>query len=138
MIRKYMHQCKQLLPIYGKYEREFLNHLRQQLKTFVAQNPNLTYEEMVTHFGSPKDIVVSYYDTIDDDYLLKKINLVKKIRGLLLIIILIVILFIEYRSYILYQVWLESQKPVKVYEDQTIEYISPDGQDNNSTTTNNN
>ena len=92
----------------------------------------------MTHFGSPKDIAVSYYDTIDDDHLLKKINLVKKIRGLLLISILIVILFIGYRSYILYEVWLESQKPVKVYEDQTIEYISPDGEDNNSTTTDNN
>ena len=125
MIRKYIRRCKQLFPIYGKYERQFLKRLQQQANEFIAQNPNITYEELVTQFGSPKDIVVGYYDTIDDDYLLKKLNLVKTIRRFFFTIVLVVVLFIGYRSYILYKVWLEAQEPVILYEESTIEYISP-------------
>lgn len=134
MIRKYIHRCKQLFPVYGKYERLFLKRLQQQATVFIAQNPNLTYEELVTQFGSPKDIVVGYYDTIDDDYLLKKLNLVTTIRRFFLAIVLVVVLFVGYRSYVLYQIWLEAQKPMTVYEDDTIEYIYPDEKANNSTT----
>ena len=49
----------------GAHKKVFLRN------EFIEQNPNLTYEELVTQFGSPKDIAVGYYDTIDDDYLLK-------------------------------------------------------------------
>ena len=138
MIRKYIHRCKQLFPVYGKYERLFLKQLQQQATDFIAQNPNLTYEELVTQFGSPKDIVVGYYDTIDDDYLLKKLNLVKTIRRFFLAIVLVVVLFVGYRSYVLYQIWLEAQKETIIYEDETIEYIYPTDEDNNSTNNNSN
>ena len=133
MIRKYIRRCKQLFPVYGKYERQFLKRLQQQANEFIEQNPNLTYEELVTQFGSPKDIAVGYYDTIDDDYLLKKLNLVKAIRRFFLAIVLVAVLFVGYRSYILYKVWLEAQEPVTFYEDETIQYIYPDEKDNNST-----
>ena len=125
MIPKYIRRCKQLFPVYGKYEHQFLKRLQQQANEFIAQNPNITYEELVTQFGSPKDIVVGYYDTIDDDYLLKKLNLVKTIRRFFFTIVLVVVLFIGYRSYILYKVWLEAQEPVILYEESTIEYIPP-------------
>ena len=115
MIRKYIHRCKQLFPVYGKYERLFLKRLQQQATDFIAQNPNLTYEELVTQFGSPKDIVVGYYDTIDDDYLLKKLNLVKTIRRAFLAIVLIVVLFVGYRSYVIYQLRLEAKKETIIY-----------------------
>lgn len=125
MIPKYIRHCKQLFPVYGKYEHQFLKRLQQQANEFIAQNPNITYEELVTQFGSPKDIVVGYYDTIDDDYLLKKLNLVKTIRRFFFTIVLVVVLFIGYRSYILYKVWLEAQEPVILHEESTIEYIPP-------------
>ena len=134
MIRKYIHRCKQLFPVYGKYERLFLKRLQQQATDFIAQNPNLTYEELVTQFGSPKDIVVGYYDTIDDDYLLKKLNLVKTIRRAFLAIVLIIVLFVGYRSYVIYQLRLEAKKETIIYEDDTIEYIYPDEEAYNSTT----
>lgn len=99
--------------------------MEQQAHEHIMQNPNLTYEELVTQFGSPKDIVVGYYDSIDDDYLLKKLNFVKTIRNFLFVAIILIIGFIGYRSYMLYQIYLEAQEPVILYEDTTIEYINP-------------
>lgn len=125
MIRKYIRRCKQLFPVYGKYERQFLKRLQQEVNEHITQNPNLTYEELVNQFGSPKDIVVGYYDTIDDAYLLKKLNFVKTIRRFSLVIVMLVVLFIGYRSYMIYQIWLEAQEPITLYEDTTIEYINP-------------
>ena len=79
MIRKYIRNCKQLFPVYGKYERKFLKQLKEQVIKYVSEFPHLTYDELVTQFGSPKDIVLAYYDSIDDDYLLKKSNLAKNV-----------------------------------------------------------
>lgn len=125
MIRKYIRRCKQLFPVYGKYERQFLKRLQQEVNEHITQNPNLTYEELVNQFGSPKDIVVGYYDTIDDAYLLNKLNFVKTIRRFSLVIAMLVVLFIGYRSYMIYQIWTEAQKETILYEDTTIEYINP-------------
>ena len=116
MIPKYIRRCKQLFPVYGKYEQQFLKRLQQQANEFLAQNPNITYEELVTQFGSPKDIVVGYYDTIDDDYLLKKLNLVKTIRRFFFTIVLVVVLFIGYRSYILHKGSQVLELPTKLYK----------------------
>ena len=125
MVRKYIRRCRQLFPVYGKYERQFLKRLRNQVSDYMAQHPNLTYGELVTQFGSPKDVVLQYYDTVDNDYLLRKTNLVKTIRRFLIVISMIILAFIGYRSYIVYQAYLDAKDTVIIHEDTTIEELGP-------------
>ena len=125
MVRKYIRRGKELFPVYGKYERQFLNRLRSEVTECMLQSPNLTYEELVNQFGSPKDIVMGYYDTVDDDYLLKKTNFVKTIRNFLLIVGILFFSFIGYRSYILYQAYLDAKDTVIIQEETVIEDLTP-------------
>ena len=121
MTRKYIRQCRQLFPVYGKYERLFLKRLRNQITEHLSQHPNITYEELLLHFGSPKEIVLEYYDTVDDDYLLNKTNLVRTVRKFCLIISLLFITYLGYRSYVIYEARLEAKDSNIIYEETTIE-----------------
>ena len=123
MIHKYLKNCIRLFPVYGKYERQFIKRLKQQIKEYIAEVPNITYETILEQFGTPKEIVLSYYDSVSDDYLLKKTNLVKNIRRFLLVIIIVCIGFFTYRTYIVYQSYLDAKDSTIIHEDSTIEEL---------------
>lgn len=58
-----------------------------------------TYEDIVEEMGEPKDIVASYYEEVDSQYLIKKMNtrrLVKWFGMIITIIILITCLIFAY------------------------------------------
>ena len=77
---KYIQQCKSLFPVYGKLERTFLNRLKVQVNEHLDLFPDISYNELVKQFGSPREVVMEYYDNIEDDYLLSKIDLAKKVK----------------------------------------------------------
>ena len=93
---KYIQQCKSLFPVYGKLERTFLNRLKVQVNEHLDLFPDISYNELVKQFGSPREVVMEYYDNIEDDYLLSKIDLAKKVKKFLLFI---AILFLVYFFY---------------------------------------
>lgn len=78
---KYIQQCKSLFPVYGKLERTFLNRLKVQVNEHLDLFPDISYNELVKQFGSPREVVMEYYDNIEDDYLLSKIDLQKKLKS---------------------------------------------------------
>lgn len=121
MLRKYFKRCKRLFPVYGKYERQFLKRLRERMTEYISDFPDLTYEELAEQFGSPKDIVLGYYDSVNDDYLLKKTNLVKNLRMLFIVLVIIILTFFSYRSYIIYQAYLDTKDTIIIHEETTIE-----------------
>jgi hypothetical protein len=122
MLKKYLRDCRKLIPIYGKRERIYLKQLEKQLLTFQENSEApLTYDKLVSEFGTPKDTILSYYETFDNSYLLQKANHARLIRHFLFSIILAVILFLGYRSIMLYKAFQEVQDSVIIYEETTIE-----------------
>ena len=83
--------------------------------------PDLTYDELMEQFGSPKEIVLGYYDSVDDDYLLTKTNLVKNLRIFLIVLVIMIVSFFSYRSYIIYQAYLDAKDTIIIHEETTIE-----------------
>ncbi len=117
---KYIQQCKSLFPVYGKLERTFLNRLKVQVNEHLDLFPDISYNELVKQFGSPREVVMEYYDNIEDDYLLSKIDL-KKLKFLLFIAILFLVYFF-YQSYTIYQALNLIKDQQIIYEKQgTIE-----------------
>ena len=110
---KYLRQCRNLFPVYGKLERTFLNRLKVQINEHLELFPNISYDTLVEQFGTPKEVVMEYYVNVDDDYLLRKTNFVKHIRIFLSIVILILIAHFGYRSYTNYQA-LQEVKDSKI------------------------
>ena len=101
--RKYIRQCRTLFPVYGNSERTFLNRLKVQINEHLDLFPVLSYEELVKQFGTPKEVIMEYYANADDDYLLKKIDVSKKLKRFLLFIAILFLSYFFYESYTTYQ-----------------------------------
>ena len=121
MIRKYLRNCKRLFPVYGKRERQFIKKLRDRIQEHIDSSPNLTYEELVEQFGSPKDIVIEYYNTVDDDYLLRKTNLVKYLKIVLFSALAIVLIYYGTHFVLLYKSYQDVQDSIIIHEETIIE-----------------
>ena len=95
-MKKYLKNCKCLFPVYGKHERQYIKHLECHIQEYLAEHDNCTYDDLVTEFGSPSEIVVSA-----------------------------VLLFLGYKSYALYQEYLMEKDASTLYEEITIEDLGP-------------
>lgn len=119
---KYIQQCKSLFPVYGKLERTFLNRLKVQVNEHLDLFPDISYDELVKQFESPREVVMEYYDNIEDDYLLSKIDLAKKVKKFLLFIAILFLIYFFYQSYTTYQALNLIKDQQIIYEKQgTIE-----------------
>jgi hypothetical protein len=80
-----------------------LNRLKVQINEHLDLFPDLSYEELVKQFGTPKEVIMEYYANADDDYLLKKIDVSKKLKRFLLFIAILFLSYFFYESYTTYQ-----------------------------------
>ena len=58
----YYRKLKTLIPIKGKYEKDFLNTILQNLESICSEQPAITYHELCNRIGTPKDIIIEYYE----------------------------------------------------------------------------
>ena len=111
-----------MFPVYGKLERTFLNRLKVQVNEHLDLFPDISYNELVKQFGSPREVVMEYYNNIEDDYLLSKIDLAKKVKKFLLFIAILFLVYFFYQSYTTYQALNLIKDQQIIYEKQgTIE-----------------
>ena len=80
-----------------------MNRLKVQINEHLDLFPDLSYEELVKQFGTPKEVIMEYYANADDDYLLKKIDVSKKLKRFLLFIAILFLSYFFYESYTTYQ-----------------------------------
>ena len=99
-----------------------MNRLKVQINEHLDLFPDLSYEELVKQFGTPKEVIMEYYANADDDYLLKKIDVSKKLKRFLLFIAILFLSYFFYESYTIYQALNLIKDQQIIYEKQgTIE-----------------
>ena len=77
-VNKYIKDCKHFFPFLSKNEKTFL----KRLKTNIIENidlDNVTYDDLCNEFGYPSNIIVSYFEEQDANYLIKQ----SRIRNIL-------------------------------------------------------
>lgn len=96
-IKKYFKECKYLFSSYGKREKEYIKRLKDNLD---IENNTMTYNDIVDRLGTPKEIIIDYYEQENVYNLIKKARFSKILKIFLIIILIITTLFFAYRSYI--------------------------------------
>lgn len=104
--KKYLKNIKRLFPIYGKKEKEFLHGIQQQINNI----DDCHYDNLVEELGEPTDIISSYYQQIDESYLMKKLNIKKIIKFACILITIFVLLTCLWRVYVLNKAYEEFQR----------------------------
>ncbi|RHS94498.1 DUF6120 family protein [Erysipelatoclostridium sp. AM42-17] len=97
--KKYYREVKKLFPLYGRKEALFLKALKRQIQEYQYLN----YQELVSHFGKPLDIVISYYESIDSAYIIKKVNIKKFLAFILITLFFLITVYLRYYLYTDYQ-----------------------------------
>ncbi len=121
MIKKYIRRCKNCFPVYGKEERQFLKRLRHQVEEYTQENQELTYQQLEERFGTPIDIVKSYYDTLEDENrLIDRACFSKYLRRIFAMILVILIFFFTYRSTLVYMSYLDAKDTEVIYIESNI------------------
>ena len=120
-MEKYLKNCKRLFPVYGKQARQYLKRLKSHIQEYQSENGNCTYDDLAEQFGTPTEVISSYYRSTDYNDLLKKVNFVRYVRILMVVVISAVIIFLGCKSYTLYQDYLQEKEDCTLYEEITIE-----------------
>lgn len=115
-MKNYLKNCRILFPIYGKQERIFLKKLKRQIEDYCVDFPNATYTDIVTQFGTPTDVVISYYENTNETLLLKRANLIKYLRSFLLCLLILVLIFLIHFGFWTYQAYLDAKDTIIIHE----------------------
>lgn len=127
MVKKYIRRCKNCFPVYGKEERQFLKRLRRQIEEYAQENPDVTYQQLEEWFGTPIDIVKSYYDSLEDeDRLIDRACFSGTLKKVMIIILMVISIVGVYDSVIMYFSYLDGKDSKVIYEESTIYYDNTD------------
>lgn len=127
MVKKYIRRCKNCFPVYGKEEQQFLKRLRHQMEEYAQENPDVTYQQLEEWFGTPIDIVKSYYDSLEDeDRLIDRACFSRTLKKVMIIILMVISIIGVYDSEIMYFSYLDGKDSKVIYEGSTIYYDNTD------------
>lgn len=107
--KKYYRQIQVIIPCRGKYEWKLLKNYKNRIIELNEMNPNISYDELQKELGTPIEIVDEYYENADTLYLLKKMQLLKWIKGGIITILFISVIGLSifgittYRSFKIFE-----------------------------------
>lgn len=123
--QRYYKTIKRLFPLHQREEKMFLYYLKNSLEYYSHQYSDMTYDDYVETFGNPYDIVSSYYEHIESDYVINQMKSRKTIKNLLLVFLTVFILTVTYYSVIYFQQNKEEIEHQVYYEETTITDETP-------------
>ena len=89
---RYFKQLRLLLPIYRKQEKKFIADLKAAVDEYADANPDCSYDDIVSRFEAPAEVVHNYISSIDENDLYNALSsrkLLKKFIAFAVAIILI-------------------------------------------------
>lgn len=120
-IKRYLKEIKNLLPVYGRKEKAFVMMIKTSILENYGTESTVGYDMICSEFGSPKEIVISYFAEVDDDELYKRVRFSKMIKIAAIFIVLIVAATAVFKSILLYDSYKKSVDAIITQEVTVIE-----------------
>lgn len=118
-INKYIKQVKTLLPVYSKKEKRYLRELRNSVSETVRRKPDAAMSDIIEEHGAPPDVVHDYIDSLDIDYVLKRIAARRVIKKIFTTTIIVLIVSLGVFTIVMHKTYLEFKKTI-VTSTQTV------------------
>ncbi|MEG0275576.1 MAG: DUF6120 family protein [Coprobacillus sp.] len=103
--RQFYNKIHRLFPLLGNEEKQFLNKFKEHLEIYETKYPSQTYDDYLEYFGNPKDIISTYYEHIESEYIVTHMKSRKIIKYLsitficVFIAVSIALVFFRYKEY---------------------------------------
>lgn len=111
-------QCKYLFASYGKSEKEYI---RKLIDNIDDGSHDMTYDEVVERLGTPKEVIISYYEQEDMDRLIEKAKVRRLLKNFLSVALVVLMVFLCYKAYIYQKTFEEVRDSKDGYFEETIE-----------------
>ena len=72
---QYIHDIKYIFPLRDNKVKKFIRQFSESIEE--SANETMAYDDYVEQFGSPNEVVASFYHESDSDYLYHQMNLKK-------------------------------------------------------------
>ena len=115
----YYQKLKTLIPIKGKYEKDFLNTILQNLESICSEQPAITYHELCNRIGTPKDIIIEYYENANTEYVIQKLRISSIIRHIVISILLIAVVVACIELYSFHKLYTQVDHSIDGYSIET-------------------
>lgn len=87
--REYMLEVKALFPIKRKPEREYIRKLTSDVEDFCEEAKVADKEELYQKYGNPNDVVNSYLQCVDIEYISKQIRTTRIVKGVIAVLLIL-------------------------------------------------
>jgi hypothetical protein len=109
-LKKYFRNIRFLLPFNDRNSRKFLKYLRSSVMEFVQSSDDISFEDIVKRFGTPKDAAFGYVRSLDAGEIYRKTKITAILKLAAALIIISVIALDIYTAWIAYDVHLEQNR----------------------------
>ncbi len=115
-VAKYLKQVRRFLPY--PFKKKLVTELQNNISDFLDENPNSTYDNFISHFGTPQKFADEYILSVDEDTRKKAIHKTKWIKRCIIIGISVIILIA-----LITAIWIicENSQTVITYYSEGIE-----------------
>lgn len=115
----YYRKLKTLIPVKGKYEKQFLNSIFENLESISSEQPDITYDNLCDRLGTPKDLIIEYYENADMEYIISKMRFASVIRNTVITILLIAATVAAIELYSFHRLYVRAQNSIDGYSIET-------------------
>ena len=71
---KYISNVKALFPVKGKAEKKYINNFKINVLDYVEENDVTSEDVLHAEFGTPNEVVNTYFSSVDSEYVVKKVK----------------------------------------------------------------
>lgn len=90
-LKRYYKQINSYIPKKYPHRKEIIASIHQDISSYVSEHPDISYEDIIKHFGTPEEMTLSFAESLSlDDIILTS----RKQHKIHVILISITIIFL--------------------------------------------
>lgn len=101
--KEYIKEIKAMFPIKGRAERKYIKKLSNDVEEYCEDAGVISKEDLYENYGTPFNVVESYFTVTGISYVSKKLKISKYIKILISVIIDIALIISSLYAYIIWE-----------------------------------
>ena len=83
-------------------------------------NPDITYDAILQELGTPIDVITDYYENVETEYLMKRLQTTKLIRHVIYIMLIVTLLLLIVSIAFNYKLYIDATRAIPTIQETII------------------
>ena len=118
--KQYYREIKTIFPSKGKNERRLLKRYKARITELCDATPDITYDAILQELGTPIDVITDYYENVETDYLMKRLQTTKLIRHVIYIMLIVTLLLLIVSIAFNYKLYIDATRAIPTIQETII------------------